>query len=251
MEEKNGESIVTLLKKLGCPNVDGLRGEDLDYLWENPASADFLGWACQNLSEDNMLTEEELEKWSQIPKDSVLTGSRLTEAVKHLKASEEDVAEHEDLDAVREELATREGSIDELKRLKTNLANHQARLSLGLSDLEAKIVDEEYNLSYEQKRLYRLNADANKALEKLKEKLKEVSSYNSTGGKAISEADLSNVIREDEAVRAKIRMLVHKRFGRAGEPELDESSLIRGRDVEEFDALVQEIDRIRFSLQGK
>ncbi len=251
-----------LLKELGCPNVDNLRGQDLDWLWDTKASH-FLEWACKNLNSDNCLTDKELGKWSKIPKDSVLTGPRLEEALKHLDEAEGggvvNQDETEDLDAVREELETREASNDELVRLKSNLSNQQARLSLMLNDLEAKLEAGETKLSDEQKRLLRLSADSNEAIDRLVVSVKEVMASTKCGtNKPISETDLSAVVKEDESVRAKIRALVHRRFGKfcddrehdaTGNNDDDECSAVRGRDVQEFEDLVDEIDRIRFSLQ--
>lgn len=239
MSKSGGKDFVHFLKEIECPHVKGLESRDLDWLWETPA-APLMDWICKNVTVENLLTEHEAVKWRAIPLEDRLQGPKLQEALAHL--DKEDVAanDRENLEHVREELDALETCIAELKHIKASLNNHQGRLSLMLNDLNSKLNSAEANLSGGQKSLLRLNADFNSAMEKLKETIKTALSPPKETS-SISEADLSSLIKENDHVAKMICALIHKRFAAGNE--------IRGRDVEEFEALVAEVHRLRFSLQ--
>jgi hypothetical protein len=156
-----------------------------------------------------------------LPKENLLVGGRLDEALKHLTEDATDPDHDQDLGLMRQELDIREASLDELQRVKANLSTHQGRITLVLSDFEAKLDISETRLSDEQKKLLRLNGDLNQALQRLKTTVGQ--SLSSPGKKFVTEADLSLLIREDESVKAKICDLIHRRFGGGNNQENEEA----------------------------
>lgn len=57
-------------------------GEDLDWIFETSgvATLEFLEWVCENLHEENVLSEAEIQEWEDLKRrspESILSGSRL------------------------------------------------------------------------------------------------------------------------------------------------------------------------------
>ncbi len=231
MDAKTSADFVALLKELHCPQAEKLEGHDIDWLWETPAKK-LLEWICNNVSESNCLTEDEVKQWAKIPKENVLTGEKLERALENLE--EEDKLPR-NLDEARDELELRQACINDLKRVKSNLSTHQGRAALTLSQLEKKIDASQATLSSEQKKLLRLNSDVESALRKLKLVVDDALKQDTF----LALQDFSPFLQETEQVRQSICQIIHKRFDNP-----------LGRDLEEFDALVSEIHRLRFSIQN-
>ena len=229
--KKIGTDFVQLMKELKCPGAEDLQGKDVDWLLETPAK-NLIEWMCQNVSETNCLTEDEAKRWAKFPKEEVLTGEKLQDAL--LEIEEESKNVPQDFDEVREELEMRQLCIDELNRVKSNLANHQGRISLSLSNLKKKLETSESNLANEQRKLLKLNSELDDSLESLKEITHEVMVFDGY----LMEHDLTPLFEENEKVRVKICQLIHQRFDKN-----------LGRDFNEFEDLVSEIHRLRFSIQ--
>ena len=149
----------------------------------------------------------------------------------------EDLDEHpKSLDEIRDELEIRQACVNDLKQVRSGLTTHQGRLTILLSNLNKKLEDAESALSGEQKMCLKINSDLKSVIGHLKNAINEA---NLQDGNFMIEHILSPLFEENEKVRDHICNLVHKRFD---EP--------LGRDVEEFDNLVAEIDRLRFSIKN-
>ena len=66
----------------------------------------------------------------------------------------------------------------------------------------------------------------------------------------LSQSDLGSVLREDDRVLSKIRDFIRSRFGSNGLCIEDPNFMMAGREQQEFENLVEEVDRVRFSYAG-
>jgi hypothetical protein len=57
-----GERLARTLHRIDCPKAKEFTAESLEWLFENQASLPFLEWFCDNISSDNVLTEDELKR---------------------------------------------------------------------------------------------------------------------------------------------------------------------------------------------
>lgn len=65
-----GKEFVETLKKIGYPKADILNGEDFDWLFEAIEDESFLKWFCGNVSEQNVLSEKELEAFRDLQRSA-------------------------------------------------------------------------------------------------------------------------------------------------------------------------------------
>lgn len=233
MSGKNGKDFVEILREIDCPGSDKLQGKDVEWLWETPAK-DFMEWICNNITKSNCLTDEEAKKWALFPKENTLTGEKLQTALESL--DKKGLGPIMDDNEVNAELEIQGTCITNLKDVKSNLDTQHSKLTLLLSNLSKKLQTSEVNLSSEQKKLIRLNSDLDSAINELRQVINEANRKNETFtlGK-----DLTLLFEEHGKVRDQIKMQIAKRFSQP-----------LGRDMEEFEDLVGEIHRLRFSIQN-
>ena len=136
---KNGEDFIRLLEEFQCPDVNGLQGKDVDWLWETKA-APFMEWMCRNLSSENVLSEEESKRWSTFPKDEILTGDQLKQTLRQMKEEDEIRNKMEDLEEIRDEINVKEVHVSELDVVKNQLSREQARISLLINSYEVRLI---------------------------------------------------------------------------------------------------------------
>ncbi|XP_075400724.1 HAUS augmin-like complex subunit 3 [Tenrec ecaudatus] len=79
-----GHEFVEVLKKIGYPKADTLNGGDFDWLFETAEDKSFLKWFCGTVSEQNVLSEEELQAFSRLQKSGqpILEEAALDEVLK-------------------------------------------------------------------------------------------------------------------------------------------------------------------------
>ncbi|XP_054438182.1 HAUS augmin-like complex subunit 3 [Pteronotus mesoamericanus] len=84
-----GKEFVETLKKIGYPKADSLNGEDFDWLFEAGEDEAFLRWFCGAVSEQNVVSAEELDAFSSLRRAGrpVLEGAALGEALRTCPAS--------------------------------------------------------------------------------------------------------------------------------------------------------------------
>ena len=248
--QKSGDDLVSLLRDLGCTEASSLRGQDVDWLWETKAGG-FMDWICNNVTQENLLTEEELKKWESFPKNDILEGEKLSEALNDI-ADEEVVDDDNVIENIREELEAREMSLSELDIVKNQLRNEEARIALKINQDKLKIQKSETNLMGKQQQLLHLNSEIDDSLVKLQKAIHEV--FKKSDPMFISEMDLSSLMKENDQVKELLTNFIRLRFGDDPANRSNNTSdieLIRGRDVEDFETLITEIERLRFSIQGK
>lgn len=118
-----GKEFVETLKKIDYPRADILNGEDFDWLFETVEDESFLKWFCGNVSEQNVLSEEELEAFSIVQKSGkpILEGAALDEVLKTCKTSElkATILDDKELKKLQDEVQT----LQKLKNLKIQRRN--------------------------------------------------------------------------------------------------------------------------------
>ena len=167
-----------------------------------------MDWICSNVGEKNCLTTEEMKKWRQIPKDKILEGEKLQEALTDLQNVEE--KKPKNLDEVRDELELSQACVVDLKKVKSNLSNQQTRLELVLANLEKNLEKSESSLATEQKKHLRLNSDLETTIQRLKNIISEAQEQSGF----VFKQDLSQLLEEDEKTRGMICQLIHRHFNK-------------------------------------
>ena len=167
-------------------------------------------------------------------------------------ADEEVVDDDNVIENIREELEAREMSLSELNIVKNQLKNEEARIALKINQDKLKIQKSETNLMGKQQQLLHLNSEIDESLVKLQKAIHEV--FKKSDPMFISEMDLSSLMKENDQVKELLTNFIQLRFG--DDPAIRSNNtsdieLIRGRDVEDFETLITEIERLRFSIQGK
>lgn len=118
-----GKDFVETLKKIGYPKAEVLNGEDFDWLFETVEGEPFLKWFCGTVSEQNVLSKEELEAFSILQKSGkpILEGAALEEALKTCKTSDLKIPalDGSDLQKLEDEVRT----LQKLKNLKIQRRN--------------------------------------------------------------------------------------------------------------------------------
>ncbi|XP_059962909.1 HAUS augmin-like complex subunit 3 [Mesoplodon densirostris] len=118
-----GKEFVETLKKIDYPKADILNGEDFDWLFETVENESFLKWFCGNVSEQNVLSEEELEAFSILQKSGkpILEGAALDEVLKTCKTSDlkTPTLNDRELEKLEDEVQT----LQKLKNLKIQRRN--------------------------------------------------------------------------------------------------------------------------------
>ncbi|XP_026959732.1 HAUS augmin-like complex subunit 3 [Sagmatias obliquidens] len=118
-----GKEFVETLKKIDYPKADILNGEDFDWLFETVENESFLKWFCGNVSERNVLSEEELEAFSILQKSGkpILEGAALDEVLNTCKTSnlKTPTLNDKELEKLEDEVQT----LQKLKNLKIQRRN--------------------------------------------------------------------------------------------------------------------------------
>ena len=228
---KNGEDFVRLLKEFQCPDVNGLQGQDVDWLWETKAGP-FMEWMCRNLSSENVLSEEESKRWDKFPKEEILTGDQLKQALHQVKEEDEIHNKMEDLEEIREEINVKEAHLSELDVVKNQLSREQARISLLIHSYEVSMIyckhfcpdlisvsfqtklnKSEAEILGQQQKILHLKNEVNETLDVLKttvQKSLTCDASKADSAKSVSEVNMSNLMKENDHARNLICDLIHR-----------------------------------------
>ncbi|XP_065516797.1 HAUS augmin-like complex subunit 3 isoform X2 [Lathamus discolor] len=125
-----GNDFVAMLKKIGYPKADELRGDDFDWLVESSESRSFLEWFCDNVNEQYVVSEEELQESDNLRKSGkpILEGNALDEVLKTLKPVDSKSSSQEE-----EELKTLEDELQTLQKLKKLQIHRHNKLQMMVS----------------------------------------------------------------------------------------------------------------------
>lgn len=82
-----GDDFVAMLKKIGYPKADELKGDDFDWLVDSSESRSFLEWFCGNVNDQYVVSEQELQDFDNLLESGkpILEGNALDEVLKTLK----------------------------------------------------------------------------------------------------------------------------------------------------------------------
>nr|DBA20484.1 TPA: hypothetical protein GDO54_017258 [Pyxicephalus adspersus] len=207
-----GSDFVEMLRLIGYPGAQDLKGEDFDWLCEGSEEVEvFLSWLCTAIDQKNVLTSEQLDAY-----DALLnSGQPLLEADElHdlCKGANEDEVEWEMED--KKSLEELEAELQSLRTLKVHRLQSRNKLeSLQLTLLHNRLSlekverQEEKNLSNAKEELSNLNSRCNAALVKLREKAKELGEYHTTKSSPsifLSTIDLDSYIKLEDTCWEKV-----------------------------------------------
>ena len=234
MKKKGGADFIKLLSEIGYSRLNGLQGEDFDWLWETSAQP-LMDWLCQKITKpDNVLTDVETYQWRKFPKERVLKGKNLEEALEN--ATDTATAEYDShsIGELREELDVRQTNLSDLEKVKLNISNANGRLSFTLHSLEQTLGATISSLAEEQKKLLRLNSELNDSLNKHQARIR---ASDSELQECVIDIDLCVLFRENDGVLSSLKSVIDK--------QLNIKPL---REFEEFEMLASEIHRLRVSI---
>lgn len=156
-----GNEFVETLKKIGYPKANILNGEDFDWLFEDVEDESFLKWFCGNVNEQNVLSEKELEAFSDLQRSGkpILEGTALDEVLRTCKTFDLKTCKLDD-----KEIQILEDEVQTLQKLNNSKIQRRNKYQLMVSET-----------SY---RFLALNAKQEEATKKLKQKQGFLNSVN-------------------------------------------------------------------------
>ncbi|KAB0341566.1 hypothetical protein FD754_018492 [Muntiacus muntjak] len=217
-----GKDFVETLKKIGYPKADSLNGEDFDWLFvENEP---FLKWFCENVNEQNVLSEEELEAFSILQKSGkpILEGAALDEVLKTCKASDlkTPTLNDKELEKLEDEVQT----LQKLKNLKIQRRNKCQMMASVTShkSLRLKAKEEETNKKLKQSQgiLNATNTKISNELHTLTDGVAKLMTFfrRSNLGQGtnplvfLSQFSLQNYLSQEEQSTAALTLYTKKQF---------------------------------------
>lgn len=234
MKKKGGADFIKLLSEIGYSRLNGLQGEDFDWLWETSAQP-LMDWLCQKITKpDNVLTDVETYQWRKFPKERVLKGKNLEEALENANDTATAENDSHSIGELREELDVRQTNLSDLEKVKLNISNANGRLSFTLHSLEQTLGATISSLAEEQKKLLRLNSELNDSLNKHQARIR---ASDSELQECVIDIDLCVLFRENDGVLSSLKSVIDK--------QLNIKPL---REFEEFEMLASEIHRLRVSI---
>ncbi|KAM4673993.1 HAUS augmin-like complex subunit 3 isoform 1-T1 [Amazona ochrocephala] len=125
-----GNDFVAMLKKIGYPKADELKGDDFDWLVESLKSRSFLEWFCGNVNEQYVVSEQELQEFDNLCESGkpILEGNALDDVLKTLKPVDSKSCSKEE-----EELKKLEDELQTLQKLKKLQIHRHNRLQMMVS----------------------------------------------------------------------------------------------------------------------
>ncbi|KAM9742544.1 HAUS augmin-like complex subunit 3 [Dama dama] len=217
-----GKDFVETLKKIGYPKADSLNGEDFDWLFVE--NEQFLKWFCENVNEQNVLSEEELEAFSILQKSGkpILEGAALDEVLKTCKASDlkTPTLNDKELEKLEDEVQT----LQKLKNLKIQRRNKCQLMASVTShkSLRLKAKEEETNKKLKQSQgiLNATNTKISNELHTLTDGVAKLMTFfrRSNLGQGtnplvfLSQLSLQNYLSQEEQSTAALTLYTKKQF---------------------------------------
>ncbi|XP_019632576.1 PREDICTED: HAUS augmin-like complex subunit 3 [Branchiostoma belcheri] len=138
----SGRQFLDTLKQIGYPKSHDYQPDDFDWLFESEAAAPFLRWFCDHVGPDNVLTEEELQKFEELQSSGapILEGRQLDKALQSMPREEKTLSGEqlrEEVSRLEEELKTCEARKKILLHHRNKLSLHQTATNHRLSKLDA------------------------------------------------------------------------------------------------------------------
>ncbi|XP_066297870.1 HAUS augmin-like complex subunit 3 [Branchiostoma lanceolatum] len=124
----SGRQFLDTLKQIGYQKSNDYQPDDFDWLFESEAATPFLRWFCDHVGPDNVLTEEELQKFQELQSSGapILGGRQLEEALQSMPREEKTLYGEQ----LREEVARLEDELKTCEARKKILLHHRNKLSL-------------------------------------------------------------------------------------------------------------------------
>ncbi|XP_063129682.1 HAUS augmin-like complex subunit 3 isoform X8 [Rattus norvegicus] len=156
-----GKEFVETLKKIGYPKADILNGEDFDWLFEAIEDESFLKWFCGNVSEQNVLSEKELEAFRDLQRSGkpILEGTALDEVLRTCKTFDLKTCKLDD-----KEIQRLEDEVQTLQKLNNSKIQRRNKYQLMASETSYKSLS--------------LNAKQEEATKKLKQRQGSLNAVN-------------------------------------------------------------------------
>ncbi|XP_074086030.1 HAUS augmin-like complex subunit 3 [Macrotis lagotis] len=230
-----GNEFVETLKKIGYPKSDNLNGEDFDWLFETDDNKPFLEWFCRNVNEQHVLTEKELQAFSNLQKSGrpILEEQALDEVLKTCKTSDMKPSTLEGI-----ELEKLEAELQALQKLKNLKIQRRNKFQLILTtnshrslQLNAKEEEVTKNLKESQGFLNAVNIKITNQLQDLIDGVEKLTSFFScsetkpgtTPSVFLSQLALENYLSQEGQSTVALALYTKKHFFQ-GIQELVESS---------------------------
>uniref|UniRef100_A0A2C9KZC6 HAUS augmin-like complex subunit 3 N-terminal domain-containing protein n=1 Tax=Biomphalaria glabrata TaxID=6526 RepID=A0A2C9KZC6_BIOGL len=138
----SAQSFIDTLKRIGYPKAAALDPNSFEWAFENETTFPFLKWICDNISEENVLSSEELRDYEAIQNNGItLKGAELEEALNLLVVEDEENSVktvEEDEEHVKNSLLKAKAQKEILKARCNKLNLHQMALSNKISKMEVE-----------------------------------------------------------------------------------------------------------------
>uniref|UniRef100_A0A8C4R5H7 HAUS augmin-like complex subunit 3 N-terminal domain-containing protein n=1 Tax=Eptatretus burgeri TaxID=7764 RepID=A0A8C4R5H7_EPTBU len=237
-----GEQLVQMLRRIGYPEANCLRGSELDWMFNSPSVAAFLSWLCDNLGPQNVVSEKELREMENLLSSGkpLLECSVLEIAVQALSSSRLGVDDDQDADnddVAEHELRDLEMEIRRLEHVKALhvhrrkiLQDRTRSMSRRLSHLQHQEVIVTQQLKASRKALETENGKINMTLDDLVTHISDISKLychnriqdadGSIGARPfLSGQDLTSYLAAEERLLGDLAVYVVKAEVKDDEPD--------------------------------
>lgn len=202
----HGSDFVEMLRLVGYPGAQDLKGEDFDWLCEGNKEVEFfLGWLCEVVDQRNALSNEQLEAYNTLLESGqpLLESEEVQSLCKGGDKGDgewemEDMGSLEDLEAELQSLRALKAHRLQCRNKTESLGLTLFRNRLSLEKSEKEL---EKTLTHTKDELSTLNSRCNSTLLRLKDMVTELGQHHSnqsTAGIFLSSLDLEGYIRLED-----------------------------------------------------
>eukprot|EP00090_Calanus_glacialis_P021171 TRINITY_DN32670_c0_g1_i1.p1 TRINITY_DN32670_c0_g1~~TRINITY_DN32670_c0_g1_i1.p1 ORF type:complete len:592 (-),score=265.83 TRINITY_DN32670_c0_g1_i1:50-1825(-) len=268
----DGPALHSLLSSLGMPGMDLLTPEGMDWLFESNSCLPFLQWVVASLGQDNVVEEQDLTAFSGLPCDKLLSGQILTAALASCGLGEGQLSDQQlerQVAELEQELALQEECRDKLEHIKERLGDQAVREQARAGQVEHLVERAERDERRKQEQVLVMNSSYNEVVGRLVSAVMKVSGVyqaakpDEDNPMFISSVPLDRIRAADTCLEEELQRLLETYFNKGMEvvgvdkeqtnPIIDINDpvcleLVKGRDKQEFELLVSEINRLRVSF---